>query len=119
MLYQTIYCTWKSLKKSYKNNRFEISALTWNQEFHLADGSYSISDIQYYFQYILRKRETVTDNLSITIYLNEIENRITFKIKTRYYLELITSEIMKLLGSTKNKITSDENGENVPHLEST
>ena len=53
------------------------------------------------------------------IYVNKIENRITFKIKTRYYLELITSQIMKVLGSTKNKITSDENGDNVLHLEIT
>ena len=51
------------------------------------------------------------------IYLNKIENRITFKIKTGYYLELLTPETMKLLGSTKIKITKNENGENVPHLE--
>ena len=50
------------------------------------------------------------------IYVNKIENRITFKIKTGYYLELLTPEPMKLLGSTKSKITKDENGENVPHL---
>ena len=49
------------------------------------------------------------------IYVNKIENRITFKIKTGYYLELLTSETMKLLGSTKSNITKDENGENVPH----
>ena len=53
------------------------------------------------------------------IYVNKIENRITFKIKTRYYLELLTPEIMKLLGSTKSKITKNENGENVTHLEIT
>ena len=46
------------------------------------------------------------------IYVNEIENRITFKIKTGYYLELITPETMKLLGNTKRKITKDENCEN-------
>ena len=55
----------------------------------------------------------------IRIYINKIENRITFKIKTGYYLELLTPETMKLLGSTKSKITKDENGENVPHLEIT
>ena len=48
--------------------------------------------------------------------MNRIENRITFKIKTGYYLELLTPEMMKLLGSTKSKITKDENVENVPHL---
>ena len=51
--------------------------------------------------------------------MNKIENRITFKIKNGYSLELLTKETMKLLGSTKNKITKDKNGENVPHLEIT
>ena len=50
------------------------------------------------------------------IYVNKIENRVTFKIKTGYHLELLTPETMKLLGSTKHKITKDENGENVTHL---
>ena len=53
------------------------------------------------------------------MYVNEIEKRITFKIETGYYLELLTSETMKLLGSTKSKITKDENGENASHLEIT
>ena len=53
------------------------------------------------------------------IYVNEIENRITFKIKTEYYLELFTAEKMKSLGSTENKITKNKNGENLPHLEIT
>ena len=53
------------------------------------------------------------------IYVNKIENRITFKIKTGYYLELLTPETMKVLGSTKGKINKDENGETVPHLEIT
>ena len=51
--------------------------------------------------------------------VNKIENRITFKIKNGYSLELLTKETMKLLGSTENEITKDENGENVPHLEIT
>ena len=51
------------------------------------------------------------------MYINRIENRITFKIKNGYYLELLTPETMKLLGSTKSKITKDKNGQNVPHLE--
>ena len=67
----------------------------------------------------LKKHETVTDNPSIRIYVNKIEYRITFKIKTGYYLNILTSETMKLLGSTKSKITKDKNGENVPHLEIT
>ena len=63
-----------------------------------------------------KKHKTVADNLSIKIYVNKIENRITFKIKTVYYLELLMPETMKLFGSTKSKINKDENGENVPHL---
>ena len=82
------YYTWKNIKKSYKNNKFKTSAPTWNEEFELPDGSYSVSDIQDYFEYILKKHETVTDNPSIRIYINKIEIRIIFKIKTRYYLEL-------------------------------
>ena len=62
------------------------------------------------------KHDTLTDNPSIMIYVNKIENRITFKIKTGCYLELLTLEMMKLLGSTKSKITKDKNNENVPHL---
>ena len=53
------------------------------------------------------------------MYVSKIENRIMFKLKTRYYLELLTSETMKLLWSTKREITKDENGENLPHLEIT
>ena len=109
----------KKYEKSYKNNKFKISAPTWNKESELPDGSYSVSNIQDYFKYNLKKHETVTDNSSITIYANKIEDRITFKIKTGYYLELLMPETMKLLENTKSKITKDENSENVPHLEIT
>ena len=57
--------------------------------------------------------------LTTRVYVNEIKNRIAFRIKTRYYLELLIPERMKLLGSTENKITKDNKGENVPHLEIT
>ena len=114
-----IYYTWKNIKKSYKKNKFKISAPTWNEKFELPDDSYSVSDIPDYFKYIIKKHKTVTDNPSIKVYINKIENRITFKIKTRYYLELLTPETMKILGSTKSKITKDKNGEIVPHLEIT
>ena len=80
---------------------------------------YSVSDIQDYFEYILRKHGENTDKPSIWIHVNKIENRITFKFKTGYSLELLTLKTMKLLGSTQNKITKDKNGENVPHLEIT
>ena len=116
----SIYYTWKNIKSSYNNNKFETSAPTWNNEFELPDGSYSVSNIQDYFEYILKtKHEEDIDKPSVQIYVNKIENRITFKIKNRYTLELLTPKTMKLLGSTKNKITKDKNGENVPHLEIT
>ena len=111
----SIYYTWKNIKSSY-NNKFKISAPTWSDEFELPDGSYSISDIQDYFGYTLNKHSENADNPSIRIYVNKIENRITFKIKNGYYLELLTPETMRLLGSTKSKITKNKNGEEVPHL---
>ena len=81
------------------------------------DRSYSISDIQDYFEYIHKKYSENVDNPSIIIYVNKIESRITFKIKNGYYLELLSPETMKLLGSTESKITKDKNGENELHLE--
>ena len=113
----SIYYTWKNVKSSYNNNKFKISASTWSEEFELPDGSYSVSDIQDYFEYILKKHGESVDNPSIRMYINRIENRITFKIKNGYCLELLTPEIMKLLGSTESKITEDKNRKNVPHLE--
>ena len=115
----SIYYTWKNIKSSYKNNKFKISAPTWNDKFELPDGSYSVSDIQDYFEYILKKHGEDIDKPSVQIYVNKIENRVTFKIKDGYSLELLTPETMKLLGSTKNKITKDKNSENVLHLEIT
>ena len=115
----SIYYTWRNIKSLYSNNKFKISAPTWNDEFELPDGSYSVSDIQDYFQYILEKHSEDIDNPSVQIYVKKIKNRTTFKIKNGYSLELLTPETMKLLGSTENKITKDKNGENVPHLEIT
>ena len=113
----SIYYTWKIVKSSYNNNKFKISAPTWSEEFKLPDGSYSVSDIQDYFEYILKKHSGSVDNPSIRIYVNKIENIITFKIKNGYNLDLLTPETMKLLGGTESKITKDKNGENVFHLE--
>ena len=107
----------ENINKSNKNNTFEILASSWNEEFEVFDRSYSVSDIQDYFKYIFKKHVTVTDNPSIMIYVNKIENRITFKTKTGYYLKLLTPERMKLLGSTKSKMTKDEFSKNVRHLE--
>ena len=106
-------------KKSYKNSKFKISAPTWNEQFELPEGSYPVLDIQDYFEYIIKKHETVTDNPSIIICVNKIENTVAFETKTGYYLELLMPEIMKLLGSTKSKITKDKSRENMPHLETT
>ena len=113
----SIYYTWKNIKSSYNNNKFKISAPTWNEEFELPDGSYSIPDIQDYFEYILKKHSESVDIPPIRIYVNIAENRITFKSKSGYYLELLTPETLKLLGSSESKITKDKNGENVPRLE--
>ena len=104
----TIQYSWKSIKMSYKNNNFEVSPPTWNEEFKLPDELCSVSDIQEYFDYIIKKHETVTDNPLIRIYVNK-ENRTTFKIKTGYYLEFLTPETIKLLESTKSKINKDKN----------
>ena len=114
----SIYYTWKNIKSKYNNNKFKISAPTWNNNFDLPDSSYSISDIQDYFEFIIKKHETLTENPPIQIYPNKIKNRIVFKIKTGYKLELLTPETMKLLGSTKKDVDSDKNSKNVPKLES-
>ena len=110
----------KNIKNSYNNNKCKISAPKWNDKFELPDGSYFVSDIQDYFECVLKKHgEEDIDKPSVQLYVNKIENRVTFKIKNGYSLELLTPESIKLLGSTENKITKDENGENVPHLEIT
>ena len=115
----SIYSAWKNIKKSFEKSKFKISPPTWNGEFELPDGSYSISDIGDYFEYMFKKYGEKTVNPSRRAYINKIVNRITIKSKTGYYLELLTPETVKLLGSTKRKITKDENGKNVPNLEIT
>ena len=114
----SIYYTWKNIKSEYNNNKFKISAPTWNDTFDLPDGSYSIADIQDYFEFIIKKHETLTENPPIQIYTNKVKNRIVFKIKAVYKVELLIPETMKLLGSTKKDVDSDKNSENVPKLES-
>ena len=113
-----IYYNWKNIKLKYNNNTFKISAPTWNETFDFPDGSYSIADIQDYFEFIIKKHETLTENPLIQICPNKIKNRIVFKIKTGYKLELLTPETMRLLGSTQKNIDTDKNSENVPKLES-
>ena len=113
----SIYYTWKNVKSTYNNNKFKISAPTWNETFDLPDGSYNILEIQDYIEYIIKKHEAIGENAPILIYANTITNRILFKIKTGYKLELLSKETMKLLGSTKDTIDADKNSENVPRLE--
>ena len=97
----SIYYTWKNIKSVYNKKKFKISAPTWNDEFYLPDGSYSVSDKQVYFEYIIKKYETIADNPPVQIYMNKIKNRIVFKIKTGYKLELLSEETMQLLGIRK------------------
>ena len=114
----SMYYTWKNVKSSYNNNKFKISAPTWNDTgtFDVPDGSYSITALQDYFGYIIKKHETVTTTSPILIYVNTTNNRIVFKIKSGYKLELLPKETMKLLGSSKSAIDSDKNSELVPKL---
>ena len=96
----SIYYTWKNIKPAYNNNQFKISAPTWNNEFDLPDGSYSVPDIQDNFKHIIENNETIGDNPPVQIYVNKIKNRIIFKTKTGYKLELLSPETMKLLRRT-------------------
>ena len=78
----SIYYTWKNIKSEYNNNKFKISALTWNDTFDLPDGSYSIDYVQDYFEFIIKKHETLTEDLPIEIYPNKIKNqKICFRNK--------------------------------------
>ena len=113
----SIYYTQKNIKSEYNNNQFNISAPTSNDTFDLPDGSYSISDIQDYFEFIIKKHETLTENPLIQIYSDKIKNRIVFIIKAGYKLELLTPETMRLLGSGKKEVAKDKDGENVPKLD--
>ena len=113
----SIYYTWKSIKSEYNNSKFKISAPTWNDEFNLPDESYFVSDMQDYFEYIIKKHETIADNPPVQIYVNKIKNRIVFKIKTGYKLELLNEETMQLSGSSKRNIDQNKNGEIMPILE--
>ena len=113
----SMYYTWKNIKSKYSNNKFKISASTWNDEFNFPNGRYSISDIRDYFEYIIKRHETIADNPPVQIYVNKIKNRIAFKIKTGYKLELFSKETAKLLGSSKQDIDKNKDGEMVPRLE--
>ena len=99
-----IYYTWKNIKSAYSDNKFKTSAPTWNDTFDLTDGSYSITDIQNHVEFIIKKYETLVENLPVQVYPNKIKNRIAFKVKTGYKWELLSPEIRRLLGSTKKML---------------
>ena len=108
----------ESIKSEYNNNKFKISAPTWNDEFDLPDGSYSISDIQDFFEYIIKKHETIADDPPVQIYVNKIKSRIFFKIKTGYKFEFLSKETMQLLGSKNKDIDQNKDGKDQLKLES-
>ena len=77
----SIHYTWKNIKTSHNNNKFKISAPTWNDKFQLPDGSYSVSDIQDYFEYVLKKHRENIDNPLVKIYINKKENELHSELK--------------------------------------
>ena len=97
-----------------KNNKLQIIAPTWNDEFELSD---RFSDIQYYIEYAIKNHKTLANNPPIRIYITRIKNRLLFKIKDGYKLEFRTPETMMLFGSPKKLVDKTKNGENVPSLE--
>ena len=109
VLFLSIYYTWKNIIKQYKKNKLKIIAPTQTDGFELPNGSYSVSEIQYYIKYIIKKHETLTKIPPIHVYINRINNRLVFKIKDAYKLELQTPETMKLFGSTKKIIDKTKN----------
>ena len=111
----SIYYTRKNIKSEYNNNKFKISVPTLEKTFDIPDGSYSITDIQDLFEFVIKEKDkTLNENPQVQIYPNKIKSRIVFKIKTGYKLGLLTPETMKLLGSTKKVADENENGEKVP-----
>ena len=108
--------TWKNIRREYKNNNFKIITPTCNHEFGLPDGSYSVSDTQDCIEYIIKKHETLTAIAPIHVYNNRIYNRLVFKIKDGYKLELQTPETIKLFGSIQKLIDKTRNGEKILSL---
>ena len=112
-----MYYRQRNIKRSHKNNKFKIAAPRWYEQLQLPDGSYSVSDIQNYFEYTIKKYDTLIDNSPKRIYVMTIENKVIFRVKTGYCLEPLTPQTMKSFSSKKSKMTEDENGKNVPSLE--
>ena len=115
MVNLSIYYTWKNIRSAYNNNKFKVSVPTWNDEFELPDGSYSISDIQAYFEFII-KNSSFGWKSSHTNLPQQNQKQYRFKVKTGYKLELLSPETMKLLESAKKYVDKDKDGEDVPKL---
>ena len=98
----SVYYTWKNTGKQYKNNKLKIIAPTWNDEFELPNGSYSMSDIQDCMECIIKKHETLTAIPPIHVYINRINNRLVFKIKDGYKLEWQSLKQWNYLAAQKN-----------------
>ena len=112
--------TWYNIKEQYNNNRIRLSGPRWSKDITIPDGSYEIYQIQNYFlNEVTKKHESTAksnEQSPIFIYANRILNRVSFRIKTGYKLELLTNETMRLLGDGPI-IDTTKNGENVPKLE--
>ena len=109
----SIYYMWKNIRKQYKNNKLKIIGQALNYEFELPHSSYFVPDIQDYIKYAIRKHKTLTAIPPIHVYMNRINNRLVFKTKDGYRLELQTPETMKLFCSTKKSIGKTKIGEDV------
>ena len=99
----SIYYTRKNIKNSYHSNKFKMSELTWNNKFELPDGSYSVSEIQGYFEYILKKHGENTDKPSVQIYVNKTKDRVTFKLKMNTVLNFKHPKQWNYLEALKTK----------------
>ena len=114
----SICYTWKKIKNIYKNN-FKIQLRHGMKSLNQLMGDILYQIFKTILSISSKNHEAVTDNPNIMIYVNTIKNKITFKTKTGYYLELSTPETIKLLGSTKSKIANGKNSEIIPYLEIT
>ena len=116
----SIHYTWYNIKEQDNNNKFRLSGPTWSEDVTIPDGSYEIFQIQNYFlDEGIKKHESnvkSTEQSPILIYANRILNRVSFRIKTDYKVELLTNETMRLLGDGPI-IATTKNGVNVPRLE--
>ena len=95
----SIYYTWENVRKQHKNNKLKILAPTWYGEFELPNRSYSVSDVQDYVKYIIKKQETLITIPPFHVYINRTNNRIMLKIKDGYKLQPFTKYLKLILVS--------------------